>query len=171
MSNKKQEAMGQRLKISRLFSHPEKLIGEADNFLAKLFRIYLVDQNIGLERFNAYVGKWINNPIYGFLKDPSKRSSARGNLNKEILRPNMSPDVFLKAMAAMGNEDVEIVMRTRRNGRDTWTEHAISINKIPEIVAATMNEGGIENDDTDDGNTGGEETGYRRKGANSQETK
>lgn len=171
MSNKKQEAMGQRLKISRLFSHPEKLIGEADNFLAKLFRIYLVDQNIGLERFNAYVGKWINNPIYGFLKDPSKRSSARGNLNKEILRPNMSPDVFLKAMAAMGNEDVEIVMRARRKGRDTWTEHAIKVSDLPEIVAATMNEGGIENDDTDNGDAIGEEVGYRRKRPNAPKAK
>lgn len=165
MANKKQIANGQGYKVSRLLSHPDKMIGEAENLLARLFRIYLADSNIGPELYIRLVTNWINNPRYGFSKNPSVRSYARGNLNKEILRPNMSSSVFLKAMSVMDIEDLEICMRVKQRGRDEFTEHTLEINDLPGVVSnlITYSSGAEDDKATDDGTTEGEPTGYRRQ--------
>lgn len=164
MKQKKPNKKGQGFKINHLLSDPDKLVSDAENLLAALFRVYLGDANIGPELYIRLVTNWLNDPRYGIHRNPSVKSYARGNLDKEILRPNMSATVFLKAMSVMDVEDLELVLRVRQRGRDNYTEHTIEFNNLPDIVSSRLKNSGASNDDNDDdGKSEGEPTGYRRK--------
>lgn len=155
----------QRYKIQRLLTSPDKRVGEASNVLSRLYRIVLAELNIGVERYHKLVSTWLNDPTSGIGKCPSKRSSARGNLNKEILRADMSPNVFLKALRVINVEEVEITVSLRTKGSKTFTQHCIMIENLPELVSQLTNAEGItKNEELNDGETDGPITGYRRKG-------
>jgi hypothetical protein len=58
----------------------------------------LADRNVDLWRWDLYMKAYLADPRNGIPNNSRDRSSARGNLNKELLRPDMTWRVFLKAM-------------------------------------------------------------------------
>lgn len=159
---------GQGFKINRLLTCPDKRVGEATNMLSKLFRIYLAESNIGVERYNRLVSQWLNDPANGIGKSPNRKSSHRGNLNKEILRDDMSPKVFLKTLRVTGVEEVEFTIRVKRKGYEYYTEHSVGIENLTEYVANMINPEGVITDGDNDDDPAAKNTGYRRKRQDSE---
>jgi len=85
---------------------------QALGILARLFRQLLykgtgvnvpdVNYQVALRLIDA----WLKDPANGVPDDMKRRSSARGNLMKEIARPDMTFRVFLKGVRWLRPQDV-----------------------------------------------------------------
>lgn len=96
-----------------------------------LFRLY---RDIHHTLIGGYFGK-ISVLTEGYLNDPRNaipnnvhaRSSARGNLNKELQKHNMSWRVFCKGMRFLNIFKFELIVRTKQaNGR--VLEFGVAVN-------------------------------------------
>lgn len=70
----------------------------AADVLTRIFRLILHDYKITPGRWQALVNQYLNDPRNGVPSTGADRSSHRGNLNKELLKPTMTIKVFQKAM-------------------------------------------------------------------------
>lgn len=70
--------------------------------LAKLFRKIVDDLGIRAFIWAQLMDNYLNNPANGIAQNSKDRSTARGNLNKELYRERMSWKVFLKAIRFFG---------------------------------------------------------------------
>ena len=129
------------LTVDRMLSSETKEIGSATSVLSKLFRIILADLNIKPSDYNRLVNQWLDDPNHGILDDPKKRSTIRGNLNKEIVRPDMSMRTFLKALsAATGTQRVTFSLTLHRKNSKRETHHEITIPNLPQLVAQLLHD-------------------------------
>lgn len=119
--------------IEEMFTDEDRKVYEADNVLARLFRVISRDLNVDVQHFYGLMNHWLNDPRNGIGKFPKDRSTARGNLTKEILRPNMTWDVFIKALRWLKVVRVEFCVKITREseGRTKTTQHAIDIVDLP----------------------------------------
>lgn len=131
MARKKHEP----LTVDRIFNSQTKEMGSATSILSKLFRIVIADLGVRYEDYNRLVNKWLDDPTYGVPNDPKRRSTVRGNLNKEIVRSDMSFRVFLKALSCIGTESFKMTLAIKRKGSKKETIHDINITNLPMLVA------------------------------------
>lgn len=96
-------------KVRNIARSPQNTVG---GFLSKIFfnvlekrtRVNLdhyPDQRTFLERWNALVVHYLNDPVNSIPQNKEALSAARGNLTKEILKPSMTWKVWVKALRLM----------------------------------------------------------------------
>lgn len=81
-----------------LLNDPDKRVGEARGVLSVLWRQLLVVREIDGWRWDKLMRDFLADPRNGIQNNSRDRSSARGNLNKELKRDDMTWRVFLKAL-------------------------------------------------------------------------
>jgi hypothetical protein len=101
-----------------LFNDPHKSVTEARGILSALWRQLLVVLGIDSWRWDKLMRKYLADPRNGIQNNSRDRSSARGNLNKELKRDDMTWRVFLKAMSFLDPVRVVFTIRiTIQDGR------------------------------------------------------
>ena len=84
--------------LKEMLNSEDKQRRQARGVLARLFRQILLDVKMTPLMWNNLMIKYLNDPENGIANTGRERSSARGNLNKELHRPNMTWKVFLKGI-------------------------------------------------------------------------
>lgn len=122
--------------VFRMLNSPNKEMASATSILSRLFRIILEDLEVTPKAYIRLVNQWLDDPLYGIANDPKRRSTIRGNLNKEVIRPDMSMRTFLKALSACtGTQSFTLTLKLKRKGSKKETEHHIEIPNLPLLVA------------------------------------
>lgn len=93
--------------IEELLRDPGKKVFEATGVLSRIFRQLLVEIDLEEIGFYRLLNDWLNDPANGVSNDFKRRSSARGNFIKELVRPSMTWKVFLKAVKLLKPNSVE----------------------------------------------------------------
>jgi hypothetical protein len=93
--------------IDDLLRDPTKRVMEATGVLSRIYRQLLLELDVQPEKFHRLLYDWLNDPKNGVATDLKRRSSARGNFIKELVRPSMSWKVFLKAVKMLKPSMVE----------------------------------------------------------------
>ncbi len=115
--------------INELVAPPIKT-GSAESVLASLFRSIMVDLHINVFRFNHLVNDYISDQIRVGKNDD--RSSAKGNLKRELLSDKISWKVFCKGLRFLNIWKFEIKIRAyHKNGSVTEHIKVVNINKDP----------------------------------------
>lgn len=100
-----------------MLSSPTKGVKEATGVLAKLYRTILMDLNITPLAHQALMSKYLSDPRNRIPNNGKARSSERGNMIKDLRRPDMTFKVFLKHVRFLQPIKVEFVVKLhwRRN--------------------------------------------------------
>lgn len=72
--------------------------GSSDSILAALYQRILIDLGIGTSKFTNSMEKFLSDPRNGYPQNIKERSSARGNLRKELFKVVMTWKVFCKGI-------------------------------------------------------------------------
>ena len=98
-----------------------------DSVLAALFQRVMFELGINDQKFHLLLEKYLTNPRNGIPQNITDKSSARGNLRKELLRRVMSWKVFIKGLKFLNIRKCKLsITLTHVNGSETI--HAIDIN-------------------------------------------
>ena len=104
--------------------------GSAESVLASLFRSIMVDLHINAFKFNNLINDYILEQIRVGKNDD--RSSAKGNLKRELLSDKISWKVFCKGLRFLNIWKFEIRIRAHhKNGNVTEHFKVVNINKDP----------------------------------------
>lgn len=118
-------------KIRKMITSSTKKMEEATGTLSRLFRKILFDINIDLMRWDAAMKKYLADPRNRIQQNSKDISSARGNLAKALVKPDMTWKVFVKALKFLDPLCVSLEVKiVWRNGRKTL--HPITVFKDPE---------------------------------------
>lgn len=85
-------------KTSKQRSRPQFSLLGVRGVLAHLFRMMVMTIIASPQRWALYMLRFLDDPRNGIPNNASDRSSARGNLNKELERPDMTWPVFRKGI-------------------------------------------------------------------------
>ncbi len=85
-----------------LLNSDDKGVREARGVLTVLWRQLLVIRGIDGWQWDKLMRAYLSDPRNGIQNNSRDRSSARGNLNKELKRDDMTWRVFLKALNFLG---------------------------------------------------------------------
>lgn len=112
-----------------ILAERDKGVGQARNVLARLFRQILRDLNIKHSDWHHLMLRYLNDPRNKIPPNGKDKSSARGNLNKELRRNRMTWKVFFdKAIPFLNPKKVRFIMEMEwQNGRTT--RHELFINR------------------------------------------
>lgn len=94
-----------------ILNDPNKRVGEARGVLSVLWRQLLVARDIDGWRWDKLMKSYLADPRNGIQNNSRDRSSARGNLNKELKRDDMTWRVFLKALNFLNPVRVEFSVK------------------------------------------------------------
>lgn len=94
-----------------LLNDPDKRVREARGVLSVLWRQLLVVREIDGWRWDKLMKSFLADPRNGIQDTSRDRSSARGNLNKELKRDDMTWRVFLKALNFLAPVRVEFSVK------------------------------------------------------------
>lgn len=88
--------------VNNLLNSEDKGVDEATGTLSRLFRQILFDVNITPMRWNKLMQAYLSNPRNGVPQHGRDRSTARGNLNKELRKPSMTWNNFRRGLVFLG---------------------------------------------------------------------
>lgn len=109
-----------------ILNDDKKGVEQTIGVLARLFRQILYDLNIDTYKWSRHMQEYLDDPRNGIPRNSKDRSSARGNLNKELRRPKMTWKVFRKALMFLGPLEATFIVRLKwRTGRTT--EHSVKL--------------------------------------------
>lgn len=127
-----------------LLNDPDKRVGEARGVLSALFRQLLVLRDIDGWLWDRLMKSFLNDPRNGIQNNSRDRSSARGNLNKELKRDDMTWRVFLKALYFL--DPVRVVFTVKVTFKDGKTNEVSARLKdrgniaLPQLPAAPVDD-------------------------------
>lgn len=98
----------------------------ARNELAYLFRQILVDVKVPPNRWNELMVRYLDNPRNGIPNTVRDRSTARGNLNKDLQRPTMTWKVFSKGIVFLSPKGFTLEVTLEWKDREP-TVHRVSL--------------------------------------------
>jgi hypothetical protein len=110
--------------LTRMLKLPDKGASEASGVLSKLWRGILVDLDVTHYTWGSLMLRYLNDPRNGIPRDVKDKSSARGNLNKELKRPRMTWKVFLKGLRFLGPVRIEFVVKL------TWKTRTTTVHRL-----------------------------------------
>ena len=84
--------------IQQLLNAPDKGKSRARGIFSRLFRDVLDVMEIGPNAWNMLMIRYLDDPTSHIGPSSKDRSTARGNINKELARTSMSGNVFIKAL-------------------------------------------------------------------------
>lgn len=114
------------VEITRMLQSPDKEVSKAKGILARLFRQILEDADINYYRWDMLMEQYLDNPRNRVPTNTKERSSARGNLNKELRRESMTWKVFDKALRFLGPTKVRFEVHLTWRSKKT-TVHGINV--------------------------------------------
>ena len=101
--------------------------GSIDTILSTLFERIMTDLDINTYKWNQLMVRFINDPRKCIPTNTKEQSSARGNLQKELLKPRMSWKVFCKGISFLSIKKFKLTIEAyHENGKTT--NHSIMIN-------------------------------------------
>lgn len=120
--------MRENKEVGRLLTSHTKLVEEATGALSRLFRQILFDINLESFRWGQLMDNYVKNPRNRIDQNNKDISSAKGNLAKELVRPDMTWKVFNKAMRFLNPKRVRIVVAIDWQNKKT-TLHEVTLFK------------------------------------------
>lgn len=104
---------------------------KATGVLSKLFRKMCKDLNIKAFAWAQLMTNYLNNPANGVANTPKDRSTARGNMNKELIKGQMSWLIFMRAIRFFGAVKADFTVKiTLADGRSS--EHTVTMfDRVP----------------------------------------
>lgn len=137
-----------RNKLTRILTAPDKDIKKtfgANGVLSRLFRQMLLDLNIGPSRFGQLLQHYILDARNGVPNNKKDQTSQRGNLTKELSKPQMTWKVFCKAMRLLQIVRIEFVVKAHHPGGKTSLHSTVVDFGGPLRPPEPDNEGDLEN--------------------------
>lgn len=101
--------------------------GGVDSVLSALFRKIIYQTGIGTARFNQLMEQFLSDKRNLIPQNIKERSSARGNLRKELLKSTMTWKVFCKGLSFLNITKFEISIRLH-HANGVVTEHSEVVN-------------------------------------------
>ena len=127
-------------KITHTLNLPDKGVSEASGALSKLFRKITDDIKLNPNQWGVLMVRYLNDPRNDVKKDVKDKSSARGNLNKELMRTSMTWKVFRKGLRFLG---------------PTWIRFEVHMgwpDRPPTVTSLDIKSGPVEEPDEADEN-------------------
>lgn len=117
--------------LDEMLNSPNKGVDKATGVLARLFRQILIDANISTMAWATLMERYLEDPRNRVPKNGKDRSSARGNLNKELRRPTMTWKVFRKGIQFLN------IVHVRFEVHATWANRKKTVTGINIPIAHT----------------------------------
>src|ERR1035437_1355290 len=104
--------------------------GAIDTILANLFEQIMWDIGMGLNQWNHLMLQWISDPNKCIPDNMKDKSSARGNLQKELLKPRMSWQVFCKGLKFLNIRKFKITITAyHANNKETLRDFMVDFGE------------------------------------------
>jgi hypothetical protein len=117
-------------KITKLLRSYDKGLSKTfgpNGVLSRLWRQILYDLGIGPNQFNLLMHDYLSDPRNGVPNNKKDQTSMRGNMSKELWKPQMTWKVFLKAMRFLQLVKITFTVEAHHaNGRITL--HSTDVN-------------------------------------------
>lgn len=81
-------------------------------------------------QFRALMARWLNDPKNGIPRKGKIRSTAQGNLAKQLRSPEMTWNVLIKALQFLGATDMDIQITLHWGDKSTTHEIAVCLDEI-----------------------------------------
>ena len=122
--------------IMNMLNDDIKQAHRARGVLSRIWRLLLCELDYDVPSWNngvvSYLGRCNFDPLE---RGSKKRSNVRGNLNKELIRPDMTIWVFLKALAFLGATKMDMQIVLKRKGITRLSLHEISYDiPTPDVI-------------------------------------
>lgn len=88
-------------RITHLFQYDDRQAGRATGILSRIWRIMLSELNINNDNYPMLLSKYLEKRQLDAKKDTRAINTLRGNLNRQFAGPNMSFNVFLRALRVL----------------------------------------------------------------------
>lgn len=121
----------------QVYKEPEKARNKARGILAKLWLQTMIDLGIKPTKLISLIEKYVDDPSNGVPVNGKNRSTERGNMMKQLTRPDMSWKVFLKAIRVLNPRYVRFEVHLGWRGQETI--HSVKI-PIAELKSEDMEE-------------------------------
>lgn len=95
--------------LGGMLNDPNKKAHEVNCLLNTVFRMLLKDRQITLAKWLSLMDRFVSDPTR-FPQTSASRSSARGNLKKDLTRDKMTMDVFQKALAFLNPKSATMTL-------------------------------------------------------------
>lgn len=131
-----------------MLDDPKRSINETTHTLARLWRVILSDTKVQPHTWDWLMREYLRNPHFSQARTSKDRSSERGNLNRELSRPELTWNTFMKGMDLLHPYSVRFIAEiTWREGTEP-TQHSvtrlININDKRGSLVAPSNRSRIE---------------------------
>jgi len=113
-------------RINHLFNYDDRKAGQATGILSRLWRIMLVELNINNDNYPMLMTKYLDKRLKPANKNMRAINTLRGNLNRQLAMPNMSWNVFLRALRVLRVDWIRIDITIGRGGKKT--QHTIEVS-------------------------------------------
>lgn len=121
---------GEKRHLEDMLDRDDKKASEASGILSKVFRKVLAEIGVTPSRWNQLMHAYLEDPRNRVPRNPRMRSSTRGNLNKELSKPNMTWNNFEKGIRFLNPIKAEFTIKLSwRGGKNTV--HKIVLGEAP----------------------------------------
>ena len=111
-------------RLEGILEDEDKLVSRANGTLSRLWRQILADQGVTWPVWNRLMDDYLNNPRNRVPRHSRGRSSTRGNLNKELSKPNMTWNNLIKGIILLNPVRAKFTMEFKWR-RGTVTSHSV----------------------------------------------
>lgn len=112
-------------RISHLFDYDDRRVGSATGILSRIWRIMLAELNINNDNYPMLMTRYLDKRLKPGNKNVRAVNTLRGNLNRQLAMPNMSFNVFLRALRVLRVDWLRIDITIGRGGKKT--QHSIEV--------------------------------------------
>lgn len=114
-------------RVTHLFEYDDRRAGSATGILSRLWRIMLSELNINNDNYPMLMTKYLNSRLKDKGSgDTRAANTLRGNLNRQLAMPNMSFNVFLRALRVLRVDWIRIDVTIGRGQKKTM--HSIEVS-------------------------------------------
>lgn len=122
--------------VNNIYSPVDKSRMKAKGIVARLWRNICAELSISPDYIFRELRLWINSASSGIPNTGSARSTERGNVIKEITRPQMTLHVLLKVLVAIvgARNEVEFSIKFKRKGQREPKTYSVKIDDVETYV-------------------------------------
>ena len=119
--------------LNDVFKARDKLIREAENEPAKLFRLIACELDVGVMKWNQLVTRYFKSRFSSTPKNPKEIGQDRNNFNRALARPRVTWNNFIKALMILGPQKIEINIKLHWKRNRITTHTVIVDNPLTEL--------------------------------------
>ena len=119
--------------LEHMLQLDDKGLYDTSNALARLIRELFVTENITPEKSILLLERW-SKEIGSQIAADGSTTNARGNLVKELVRPEMSLGVFFKVLSWLNKDYVKITVETGNHKDGDLVTASVEIDKLKDYV-------------------------------------